>query len=64
MPMLKSPPPSWATGAMQPAHKATAIAVSVLLNPEDHQNATMAAKFCNQTLAEWISSLVNTALQP
>ena len=41
-----------------------AIAVSVLLSPEDHKNATAVTKIDHQTLAEWVSSLVNTALQP
>jgi predicted HicB family RNase H-like nuclease len=40
------------------------IAVAVTLSTEDHRNATNAALANQQSLAEWIASLVNTALQP
>jgi hypothetical protein len=41
-----------------------AVNVVVTLTAKDHNQASGAAKVENETRAEWISSLVNTALQP
>jgi len=38
--------------------------VLVNLSAEDHKSASIAAKLSNETVAVWISSLVNTALMP
>jgi hypothetical protein len=38
--------------------------VVVVLTAHDHKEATTAAKLSHQNVADWISSLVNTALQP
>ena len=38
--------------------------VLVTLSAEDHKNASIVAKSSNETVAAWISSLVNTALMP
>jgi hypothetical protein len=38
--------------------------VVVRLSAEDYRNATTAAKISNQTLSDWISSMVNVSLQP
>jgi hypothetical protein len=34
------------------------------LSADDYEKATTVANYHNETLAEWISGLVNTALQP
>ena len=41
-----------------------ATEVLVRLSTEDYKNALLAAKLSHETLPEWISSLVNVALQP
>jgi hypothetical protein len=38
--------------------------VFISLTAEDRRNATAAARLSNQTLAEWISSMVTMTLQP
>jgi hypothetical protein len=38
--------------------------IFISLTAEDRRNATAAARLSNQTLADWISSMVNTTLQP
>jgi hypothetical protein len=43
-------------------HKA--VSVVVTLTSQDYKNATSAARSSHENLAEWISSLVHTALQP
>ena len=40
------------------------ITVTIRLTPQDHKTASAAAKSQGESLAEWISGLVNTALQP
>jgi hypothetical protein len=40
------------------------FAVLVTLSTEDYKQACAAAKAHNETVEEWIGSLVNTALQP
>jgi hypothetical protein len=41
-----------------------AISVVVTLASQDYKHAIMAAKSSHETLEEWVSSLVHTALQP
>jgi hypothetical protein len=38
--------------------------IFITLTAEDRRNATAAARSSKQTLAEWISSMVNMTLQP
>jgi predicted HicB family RNase H-like nuclease len=38
--------------------------VNVRLTARDHKKATAAAKTSNQTLTEWIRTMINTSLQP
>jgi hypothetical protein len=40
------------------------INVVVSLTAKDHEDATLAARASNETLTEWISSLVHIAIQP
>jgi hypothetical protein len=40
------------------------LGVNVKLTPADHKKASLVAKAGRETLPEWISSLVNTALMP
>ena len=40
------------------------FAVLVTLSTDDYKRACAAAKAHNETVEEWIGSLVNTALQP
>jgi hypothetical protein len=40
------------------------VDVVVTLTAEDYKKAIVAAKLSRETVAEWISSLVNIALQP
>jgi hypothetical protein len=44
--------------------KVEASGILISLTAEDRRNATTAARSNKQTLAEWISSMVNTTLQP
>jgi hypothetical protein len=41
-----------------------ATEVLVRLSAKDYKDALLAAKLSHETLPEWISSLVNVALQP
>jgi hypothetical protein len=54
----KAPEPNLSTRST-PTHK-----VTVSLSELDYQQANIEAKKSHETLAKWISSLVNTALQP
>jgi hypothetical protein len=36
----------------------------ITLSAEDYEKAKIAAKYHDETVEEWISGLVNTALQP
>jgi len=49
---------------LSPKPKRDANRVFINLTAGDRRNATAAALTSNQTLAEWISSMVNTTLQP
>jgi hypothetical protein len=40
------------------------VSVVVVLTPQDYKKGIVAAKSSNENIAEWISGLVNTALQP
>jgi hypothetical protein len=53
-------PPILVTKAKTPKQ----VDIVVSLPTADHRNASLAAKFHNETVSQWISSLVNTALQP
>jgi hypothetical protein len=44
--------------------KRQSIDVVVTLTAQDHKEAVTAASLSHQTVADWISTLVNTALQP
>lgn len=44
--------------------KPTGRVVSVTLTEEDFNRVWVAAEFNHETVSEWISGLVNTALQP
>jgi hypothetical protein len=44
--------------------EAEGVVVSVILSAEDHKHALAPARMSNQTLAEWISSMVNMTLLP
>jgi hypothetical protein len=60
MPKLKSE----AKKILTPKAKREANGIFINLTAGDRKNATIAAVACHQTLAEWISSMVNTSLQP
>jgi hypothetical protein len=55
---------SAAKKSLTPNPKREANGVFVSLTAGDRKNATAAALTSKQTLAEWISSMVNTSLQP
>ena len=59
MPKVKASPKTIVKEAKQ-----TTRDVSVTLTEEDFSRAWVAAEFSNETISEWISSLVNMALMP
>jgi hypothetical protein len=54
--------PESKTTGVKPERKAKRIFIS--LTAADRMNATAAAITCNQTVAEWISDMVNMSLKP
>jgi predicted HicB family RNase H-like nuclease len=40
------------------------VRMQIELSPRDYEDACAAAKSVDESVAQWISSLVNTALQP
>jgi hypothetical protein len=61
MPKLKQEP-KIGLGGSKPKVEVNGVFIS--LTAEDRRNATAAARLSNQTLAEWISSMVTMSLQP
>ncbi len=51
-------------GKVDEADRSGAIEVVVSLTAKDHEDAMLAAKSSNETLTEWISSLVHSAIHP
>jgi hypothetical protein len=47
-----------------PKAKPETNGIFINLTAGDRKSATKAAVACHQTLAEWISGMVNTSLQP
>jgi hypothetical protein len=60
MPKLKPEPKT----GLRSKPKADPNDIYVILTAKDRTNATVAARRSNQTLADWISSMANTTLQP
>jgi hypothetical protein len=60
MPKLKPEPKT----SLRSKPKVEANGIYLILTAEDLSNATAAALRSNQTLADWISSMADTTLQP
>ena len=64
LPKLKSSLKKTAPKRTSKVTKLKTIDVVVSLTVEDHKSATVAAKISHQTVAIWISSMVNMWLKP